>query len=162
MIALAIRLDSAGPAFFRQRRHGFNNEEFVVYKFRTMRTPDSQPDIRQARRDDPRVTRVGRLLRHTSLDELPQLWNVFWGDMSLVGPRPPIPTEVSQYSPSDRRRLSMRPGITCTWQVSGRSLIGFAEWVKLDLEYIENWSLRRDVKLLMRTIPAVVRGTGAE
>jgi lipopolysaccharide/colanic/teichoic acid biosynthesis glycosyltransferase len=113
-------------------------------------------------KDDPRVTPVGRFLRRFSLDELPQLWNVFSGDMSLVGPRPPIPGEVSLYERRDRRRLSMRPGITCTWQVSGRNEIAdFDSWVKLDLEYIDNWSLGRDAVLLARTIPAVLFGAGA-
>jgi lipopolysaccharide/colanic/teichoic acid biosynthesis glycosyltransferase len=113
-------------------------------------------------RDDPRVTPVGRILRRFSLDELPQMWNVLKGDMSLVGPRPPVPGELARYETSDRRRLSMRPGVTCTWQVSGRNLIrSFEDWVKLDLEYIDNWSLSRDLELLLRTVPAVLRGTGA-
>ena len=113
-------------------------------------------------RNDPRVTRVGKLLRRFSLDELPQLWNVLVGDMSLVGPRPPVPGEVSFYERRARRRLSMRPGITCTWQVSGRNEItDFESWVKLDLEYIDNWSLGRDLWLLFRTVPAVLLGTGA-
>ena len=112
--------------------------------------------------NDPRVTSFGRFLRRFSLDELPQLWNVFRGDMSLVGPRPPIPGEVSLYERRDRRRLSMRPGLTCTWQVSGRNEIkDFNSWVKLDLEYIDNWSLSGDLMLLLRTIPAVIFGTGA-
>jgi len=113
-------------------------------------------------KDDPRGTSVGRLLRRFSLDELPQLWNVFIGDMSLVGPRPPIPGEVTLYERRDRRRLSMRPGITCTWQVSGRNEIkDFNSWVKLDLDYIDNWSLGRDVVLLVKTVPAVLFGSGA-
>jgi lipopolysaccharide/colanic/teichoic acid biosynthesis glycosyltransferase len=111
--------------------------------------------------DDPRVTPVGRFLRRFSIDELPQLWNVLRGDMSLVGPRPPIPGEVSQYDLADRRRLSMRPGITCIWQVSGRNEIGFDEWVKLDLDYIDSWSLGQDFVLLLKTIPAVLSGRGA-
>jgi lipopolysaccharide/colanic/teichoic acid biosynthesis glycosyltransferase len=112
-------------------------------------------------RDDPRVTPVGNFLRRFSIDELPQLWNVLRGDMSLVGPRPPIPGEVSQYDLADRRRLSMRPGITCIWQVSGRNEIGFDEWVKLDLAYIDSWSLGQDLVLLLKTIPAVLSGRGA-
>jgi lipopolysaccharide/colanic/teichoic acid biosynthesis glycosyltransferase len=113
-------------------------------------------------KDDPRVTRVGRFIRRFSLDELPQLWNVLRGDMSLVGPRPPMPGEVSMYERRDRRRLSMRPGLTCTWQVSGRNDIkDFEDWVRLDLDYIDNWSLSRDFALLCRTIPAVLFGTGA-
>jgi lipopolysaccharide/colanic/teichoic acid biosynthesis glycosyltransferase len=110
---------------------------------------------------DPRITPVGRLLRRWSVDELPQLWNVFRGDMSLVGPRPPVPMEVVRYEIHDRRRLSMRPGITCLWQVSGRNKIGFDDWVRLDILYIDSWSLINDFKILLRTIPAVLRGTGS-
>jgi lipopolysaccharide/colanic/teichoic acid biosynthesis glycosyltransferase len=110
--------------------------------------------------NDPRITRVGRWLRRMSIDELPQLWNVLVGDMSLVGPRPPVPVEVAEYADFDRRRLSMRPGITCLWQVNGRNTIGFADWVKLDLEYIDTWSLSADFKILLKTIPAVLRGSG--
>jgi lipopolysaccharide/colanic/teichoic acid biosynthesis glycosyltransferase len=111
--------------------------------------------------DDPRVTRVGAFLRTFSLDELPQLWNVLVGDMSLVGPRPPIPSEVAQYETAERRRLSMRPGLTCLWQVQGRNRVGFEEWVKLDLHYIDSWSLTNDLKIMALTVPAVLRGTGA-
>jgi lipopolysaccharide/colanic/teichoic acid biosynthesis glycosyltransferase len=111
-------------------------------------------------REDPRITRVGRLLRRWSLDELPQLWNVLMGDMSLVGPRPPLPEEVAQYAIFERRRLSMRPGLTCLWQVMGRNSIGFAEWVKLDLHYIDNWSIATDLRILLSTIPTVIRGDG--
>jgi lipopolysaccharide/colanic/teichoic acid biosynthesis glycosyltransferase len=113
-------------------------------------------------KDDPRVTRVGRFIRRTSIDELPQLLNVVRGDMSLVGPRPPIPAEVRQYQRWHRRRLSVKPGITCTWQVSGRSRIGFERWMELDLDYIDNWSLWSDVKILARTVPAVLSGRGAQ
>ncbi len=112
-------------------------------------------------RDDPRVTRVGRLLRRYSLDELPQLWSVLRGDMSLVGPRPPVPTEVVAYKTFERRRLSMRPGLTCLWQVNGRNEIGFEDWVRLDLEYIDTWSLIGDFRILARTLPAVLSGHGA-
>jgi lipopolysaccharide/colanic/teichoic acid biosynthesis glycosyltransferase len=113
-------------------------------------------------KDDPRVTAVGRFIRRYSLDEIPQFWNVLVGEMSLVGPRPPIPGEVSEYERFYRRRLSMRPGLTCTWQVSGRNNItDFESWVKLDLEYIDNWSLGRDFVLILRTIPAVLLGHGA-
>ena len=112
-------------------------------------------------RNDPRITPVGRYLRRWSIDELPQLWNVLRGDMSLVGPRPPIPHEVAQYATSERRRLSMRPGLTCLWQVSGRNQIGFEDWVKLDLQYIDTWSVAQDLRILARTVPTVFRGTGA-
>jgi lipopolysaccharide/colanic/teichoic acid biosynthesis glycosyltransferase len=110
---------------------------------------------------DPRVTKAGAILRRWSIDELPQLWNVLWGDMSLVGPRPPVPLEVAHYETFERRRLSMRPGVTCLWQVNGRNQIGFADWVKLDVEYIDTWSLTNDFKILLRTIPAVLLGTGS-
>ena len=111
--------------------------------------------------EDPRVTRSGRLLRRWSLDELPQLWNVLVGEMSIVGPRPPVPHEVAQYDDSERRRISMRPGITCLWQVNGRNRLSFADWVRLDLEYIDGWSLAADLKILAKTVPTVLRGTGA-
>ena len=110
---------------------------------------------------DPRVTPFGRFLRKTSLDELPQLWNVLMGDMSLVGPRPPIPSEVQHYDPWQRRRLSMKPGLTCLWQIGGRNKIGFDQWMKLDLQYIDNWSLWLDLKILARTVPVVLTGLGA-
>ena len=110
---------------------------------------------------DPRITRVGRLIRKTSIDELPQLWNVFVGNMSLVGPRPPIPAEVEQYERWQMRRLSMRPGITCIWQVSGRNNIDFETWMKLDLQYIDNWTLFLDIKLLLKTVPVVLLRQGA-
>ena len=113
-------------------------------------------------KEDPRVTRVGGVLRRWSLDELPQLWNVFIGDMSVVGPRPPVPQEVAQYGEGDRRRISMRPGLTCLWQINGRNKIDdFGEWVKLDLDYIDTWSLSNDFMIMLRTIPAVFRRTGA-
>jgi lipopolysaccharide/colanic/teichoic acid biosynthesis glycosyltransferase len=111
-------------------------------------------------RDDPRITPVGKFLRRFSIDELPQFWNVLIGDMSLVGPRPPLPAEVAQYALFERRRISMRPGITCVWQVSGRNSICFADWVKLDLQYIDSWSLSTDFEILLRTVPAVLRATG--
>jgi lipopolysaccharide/colanic/teichoic acid biosynthesis glycosyltransferase len=111
-------------------------------------------------KQDPRITQIGRLLRTFSIDELPQLWNVLVGDMSLVGPRPPIPAEVAQYDTAERRRLSMRPGLTCLWQITGRNSIGFDEWVKLDLKYIDGWSLTSDLKILFFTIPVVFQGDG--
>ena len=170
--AVAVRLTSPGPVFFRQMRCGIRGRPFWMLKLRTMY---DGAEARQAElaernemdgpvfkvRDDPRVTSVGRILRRHSLDELPQLWNVLKGEMSLVGPRPPIPGEVSSYDPMHRRRLSMRPGLTCTWQVMGRNAIGFEEWVRLDLDYIDRWSLVLDVALLLRTIPAVIAGRGA-
>jgi exopolysaccharide biosynthesis polyprenyl glycosylphosphotransferase len=173
IIALAIVLASPGPIFFRQRRVGLNGRIFFLYKFRSM-VVGAERELAALKahnemsgpvfkiQHDPRVTPFGRLLRRFSLDELPQLWNVLKGDMSLVGPRPPIPGEVSLYERRDRRRLSMRPGLTCTWQVSGRNNISsFEEWVRLDLEYIDNWSLGRDLLLMLRTIPAVFFGHGA-
>jgi len=173
-IALAIKIDSKGPVFFRQRRVGLNGRTFVLLKFRSMVEGAQRmlPKLKQFNEmsgpvfkmsNDPRITRVGRLIRKYSLDELPQLINVFRGDMSLVGPRPPLPSEVKLYERRFRRRLSMRPGITCTGQVSGRNEIpDFENWMKLDLEYIDNWSLGEDFKLLARTIPAVLSGTGAK
>ncbi len=171
-VAVAIRLDSPGPVFFRQRRVGRNGREFTLLKFRSM-YQDAAARLEALRaknevsgpvfkmREDPRVTRVGRFIRRTSIDELPQFWNVLRGEMSVVGPRPPIPSEVRQYERRHLRRLSVKPGITCTWQVSGRSSIGFDRWMELDLSYIDNWSLWRDVKILARTIPAVLTGRGA-
>lgn len=173
VIAAAVKLNSRGPVFFRQRRVGLNGRPFWLIKFRSMQDgAEKQLEKLKGKNEmdgpvfkisnDPRVTAVGRFLRRYSLDELPQLWNVLRGEMSLVGPRPPVPGEVSLYERRDRRRLSMRPGMTCTWQVSGRNKIkDFESWVKLDLEYIDNWSLGRDMILLFRTIPAVLRGTGA-
>jgi len=174
IIAIIIKATSKGPVFFRQKRCGLNGRTFILYKFRTM------VEGAEARLDelikhnemngpvfkmenDPRLTRVGKFLRKTSLDELPQLWNVFKGEMSLVGPRPPIPKEVEQYDNWQRRRLSMRPGIICLWQVNGRNrIVDFNEWARLDLEYIDNWSLGLDFKILLKTIPAVLFARGAK
>ncbi|MGH0032365.1 MAG: sugar transferase [Myxococcota bacterium] len=172
LAAIAIKLDSPGPVLFRQIRCGMNGRHFKICKLRTMfvDAEEQKAELMGLNemdgpvfkiRDDPRVTRVGRVLRRLSLDELPQFWNVLVGDMSLVGPRPPVPIEVAEYATFDRRRLSMRPGITCLWQVNGRNSIGFADWVKLDLEYIDTWSLSQDVKILAKTVPAIVRGTGS-
>jgi len=172
-IAIIVKLDSKGPVFFRQRRVGLNGRSFTLLKFRSMvenaevlldglkeKNEMSGPCFKM--KVDPRVTRFGSFIRRYSIDELPQLWNVLKGDMSLVGPRPPLPEEVSHYKRKQRKRLSMRPGLTCTWQISGRNEIpDFEEWAKLDLEYIDNWSLGRDFQLLLKTIPAVVLGTGA-
>lgn len=172
MIVL-IKLDSPGPAFFGQNRVGRYGKLFKMWKFRSMYTDAEKrkDDLLQANemsggvtfkmKSDPRVTRVGRFIRKTSIDELPQLWNVFCGDMSLVGPRPPVPREVAEYSLSDRRRLEVTPGITCIWQVSGRSDIPFDQQVELDVAYIESQSFWLDVKLLFKTIPAVLLGKGA-
>ncbi len=170
-LALGVRRSSPGPVLFRQTRVGLYGRRFGVLKFRTMyedaeeRLADLQ-DLNEMdgpvfkMKDDPRITPIGKRLRKWSLDELPQLWNVLRGEMSLVGPRPPLPSEVAQYSTMERRRLSMRPGITCIWQVSGRNDIRFADWVKLDLQYIDRWSLALDMQILGRTIPAVLGGTG--
>lgn len=170
--ALAIRLTSPGPILFRQRRSGLHGQPFTMYKFRSMVdnaemlrveletfNEMSGPVFKIKR--DPRVTNVGRFIRKTSIDEMPQLWNVLVGNMSLVGPRPPIPSEVQKYDPWHRRRLSMKPGLTCLWQISGRNTIGFDQWMKLDLQYIDNWSLWLDFTILMRTIPVVLSGLGA-
>ena len=166
-IAIAIKLDSPGPVLFRQLRCGLHGRPFTFLKFRTMR------DDAEARRkplcalnemdgpafkmtNDPRVTPLGRFLRRTSLDELPQLWNVLRGDMSLVGPRPPSRRGSAPVRAWQRRRLSMKPGLTCLWQVNGRNELTFDEWMRLDLEYIDNWSLWLDVKIPLKTIPAVL------
>jgi exopolysaccharide biosynthesis polyprenyl glycosylphosphotransferase len=170
--AVAIRLTSPGPVFFRQNRCALNGRRFEMLKLRTMVLDAEQQqtallDLNEMdgpvfkMKDDPRITKVGAILRRSSIDELPQIWNVLRGDMSLVGPRPPIPLEVSRYQTFERRRLSMRPGVTCLWQVNGRNQLSFAEWVKLDVEYIDTWSLTNDFKILLRTIPAVLRGTGS-
>jgi len=172
LVMLAIKLDSRGPVFFVQDRCGRFGRLFRFLKFRTMyegadeaklellaENEQSGPVFKM--RDDPRVTRVGRFLRRYSIDELPQLVNVLTGEMSLVGPRPPVPGEVNKYEIDHRGRLSMRPGMTCLWQVSGRNEIAFGDWVKLDLEYIERWSLRLDLEILVMTLPAVLSGRGA-
>ncbi len=173
LTALAIKLeDPRGPIFFGQQRSGLYGKPFTMWKFRSM-VADAEALKAQLQahnemdgpvfkiKRDPRITRVGRFIRKTSIDELPQLWNVLRGDMSLVGPRPPIPAEVAQYERWQLRRLSMRPGITCIWQVSGRNDIDFETWMKLDLQYIDNWSLFLDVKLLLKTIPVVLLRQGA-
>jgi exopolysaccharide biosynthesis polyprenyl glycosylphosphotransferase len=172
LIALAIRLDSPGPIIFRQTRVGLRGRHFEMYKFRSMHVgaeeqQDMLADMNEADgpifkiRDDPRLTRVGRILRRLSMDELPQLVNVLRGEMSLVGPRPPIPAEVEKYQEWHKKRLEAPPGMTGLWQVSGRSRLSFDEMVLLDIYYIENWSLWLDFKILMRTIPKVLLGEGA-
>jgi lipopolysaccharide/colanic/teichoic acid biosynthesis glycosyltransferase len=172
LIALVVRLASGRPVLFRQERTGLRGRRFTLYKFRTM-IPGAEkrlPAIRSSSdvpgpvfkmRRDPRATDVGLLLRFFSLDELPQLFNVLRGEMSLVGPRPALPEEVARYLTWQRRRLSVTPGMTCTWQASGRSTIPFDRWVAMDLAYIENWSLVRDMVILLRTIPAVLFARGA-
>jgi len=172
LLSLAVRLDSRGPVLYTSRRVGEGGRIFSFYKFRSMivgadRIRDELRHLNEVDGPvfkitrDPRLTRVGTFLRRTSLDELPQLWNILAGDMSLVGPRPPIPEEVLQYEPWQLRRLSVRPGLTCLWQISGRSEIGFDEWMRLDMQYIDNRSFSLDLKILLRTIPAVVGGKGA-
>jgi len=172
LIALAIKLDSPGPVLFRQERLGKGGVPFTLYKFRSMRQgaeteQEALRDLNEAIgplfkiRNDPRLTRVGRFLRRTSLDELPQLYNVLRGEMSLVGPRPPLASEVAQYQEWHKRRLDTLPGMTGLWQVSGRSELTFDEMCLLDIHYIENWSLKMDVQIFLRTIPRVLFGDGA-
>jgi exopolysaccharide biosynthesis polyprenyl glycosylphosphotransferase len=168
-----IKTTSPGPIFYKQLRVGQNGRRFWMYKFRTMvadadekkkellhKNEMSGPVFKMT--DDPRITKVGRFLRRTSLDELPQLFNVLMGEMSLVGPRPPLPEEVFHYRLEHRRRLSVRPGITCLWQVSGRSNVDFEDWMKMDLAYIDGWSFWQDLKILFRTLPAVLTANGAK
>ncbi len=171
LIALAVRLSSPGPALFRQERCGLNGRKFRCYKFRSMwvDAEERKHEImhlsgRQTATkipDDPRRTPIGRYLRRFSLDELPQLFNVIRGEMALVGPRPAIPSEVAQYERWQRRRLRMRPGLTCLWALNGRDQVDFETWMKLDLQYIDNWSLGLDWKILLKTIPQVLSGKGA-
>lgn len=173
LVTLIVRLDSPGGALYTWTAVGYRGRRFTEYKFRTMvmdaeHVEDELSHLNEMDgpvfkiRDDPRVTRVGRVLRKYSIDELPQLWNVLLGDMSLVGPRPLIWHEFANATPDQRRKLSVRPGITCLWQITGRSAItSFQGWVDLDLEYIRDWSLRIDVLILLRTIPVVFRGRNA-
>jgi exopolysaccharide biosynthesis polyprenyl glycosylphosphotransferase len=172
LAAIAIKITSPGSVLFKQQRIGLNGRTFTLYKFRTM-IADAHERLGEVShlnemsgpvfkaKADPRVTWVGRILRRFSLDELPQLWNVLRGDMSLVGPRPPIPEEVRSYHRWQRRRLSMKPGLTCLWQVNGRNNIDFEHWMRMDLQYIDEWSPSLDLKILLRTIPAVLLGRGA-
>ncbi len=171
-IAAAIRITSPGNVLFRQTRCGLGGRKFTLYKFRSMVNNAEQlrAELHQLNEldgpafkisDDPRITPVGRILRRFSLDELPQLWNILRGDMSFVGPRPAIPDEVCKYEPWQRRRLRMRPGLTCIWVLEGRSHVEFHRWIQLDLAYIDNWSLWLDCKIFFRTIPIVITGKGA-
>lgn len=171
LIAAAVRITSPGPAIFRQVRCGLNGRRFVFYKFRSM-CDDAErlkPRLMHLSKrktafkipDDPRLTPIGRWLRKFSIDEWPQLWNVLKGDMSLVGPRPAVPDEVEQYERWQRRRLRMRPGLTCLWALAGRDSLDFETWMKMDMQYIDNWSLALDWKILLLTIPRVLVGRGA-
>jgi exopolysaccharide biosynthesis polyprenyl glycosylphosphotransferase len=173
LVALLVKLDSPGPVFFLQKRLGLGKRPFTIYKFRTM-IVDAEKVMHEVialnetngptfkLKNDPRITRIGKFLRKTSLDEIPQLLNIVLGDMSLVGPRP-LPLRDYQGFSEDwqRRRFSVKPGITCLWQVMGRSSIGFEEWMALDLQYIDHWSVWLDIKILLQTVPAVLRGSGA-
>ncbi len=173
LTALAIRLEDGGPVFFSQTRVGKWGREFPCWKFRSMvkdaealkaklmAQNESTDGVLFKMTQDPRITRVGRFIRRYSIDEFPQFYNVFRGDMSIVGPRPPVPKEVALYTLGDRRRLDVKPGITCIWQVSGRSQIPFKQQVRLDVQYIESQSIAADLKILFRTIPAVLLGKGA-
>lgn len=171
--ALLVKLEDGGPVFFRQVRVGLRGRTFGMWKFRSMRRDAEALKARLAAqnemaggvifkmKNDPRITRTGKWLRKFSIDEMPQLWNVLKGEMSLVGPRPPVPSEVAKYTVEDRQRLLVRPGLTCFWQVGGRSEIDFAGQVRLDLAYIRAESFALDLKLLLKTIPAVLLGKGA-
>ncbi len=172
LISLLIKISSPGPVLFIQERCGLNGRVFKMYKFRTMvdNAEQLKSDLSSKNeidgpvfkmKSDPRITTIGKFLRRTSMDELPQFLNVIKGEMSIVGPRPPLPEEVNKYETWQRRRLSMRPGLTCLWQISGRNNISFDQWMKLDLKYIDNWNLFLDVKILIKTIPAVLIGDGA-
>ena len=174
LIAIAVRSTSPGPVFFRQERFGFKRRHFQMLKFRSM--VDGAEEMQNGLEDrneaagpifkiksDPRITRLGKFLRRSSLDEIPQLWHVFTGEMSLVGPRPMSLRDVARFQdPWLMRRFSVRPGLTCLWQVSGRSNLTFEQWIALDLEYVDRWSLGLDAILLLKTIPAVLKGTGAQ
>ena len=172
LIALMIKLDSPGPVFYRQDRIGRGGRPFRFYKFRSMyREADRGRAELESRNEqegpvfkikaDPRITPVGQFLRRSSVDEIPQILNVLRGDMSIVGPRPPLPVEVARYQPWHRRRLDVKPGITCLWQIAGRSQIGFDEWMRLDMEYLRTRSLRTDMAIFLKTLPAVMARRGA-
>lgn len=172
-VAIAIKATDGGPVFFKQRRVGLNGAYFDMLKFRSMvMNADAMKDKLMAQnemqggvvfkmKNDPRITSIGRFIRKFSVDELPQLINILRGDMTIVGPRPAVPREVAQYKVWQRRRLSVRPGLTCYWQVSGRNEIGFDEWMQLDLRYVDHWNLKIDVELILKTFPVVLTGRGA-
>lgn len=171
-VAIAVKLTSRGPIFFRQMRVGLHGRPFRMLKFRTMVENAEQLKAELAKQNemdgpvfkmkkDPRITSIGRFLRKFSIDELPQLINVLRGDMSVVGPRPPVPSEVARYQSWQRRRLSVRPGLTCIWQVSGRNEISFEQWMFMDLQYIDNWTFSKDLSLILKTFPVVLTGRGA-
>jgi lipopolysaccharide/colanic/teichoic acid biosynthesis glycosyltransferase len=174
MVALAIKLYDRGPVLFWQQRVGLHGRTFRFPKFRSMcinaeavraallaKNQHGSDGVTFKMKRDPRITPIGRLIRRTSIDELPQLWCVLRGDMSLVGPRPPLPSEVSRYTMLERQRLSVVPGLTCIWQVNGRSEVPFPQQVRMDIDYIQKRSMGADVKLLAKTLPAVIRGRGA-
>ena len=171
LVALLIRLTSPGPVIFKQVRCGLNGRRFTFYKFRSMcrNAEELKPSLEHLSRrstafkipNDPRLTPLGRYLRKFSIDEWPQLWNVLKGDMALVGPRPAVPPEVENYKGWQRRRLRMRPGLTCLWALKGRDNLDFETWMKLDMQYIDQWSLALDWKILLLTVPRVLTGKGA-
>ncbi len=171
-VAILIKLTSSGPIFFKQKRVGLHGKPFNMLKFRSMvvnaeelkeklQAFNEQTGPVFKIKNDPRITWIGRFIRKYSIDELPQLLNVLRGEMSVVGPRPPLPREVEKYAAWQRRRLSVRPGLTCIWQVSGRNQISFEEWMYLDMQYIDNWTLMTDLNLILRTVPVVLTGHGA-
>ncbi len=172
VVAIIIKVSSRGPVLFKQQRVGLHGKPFNMLKFRSMVINAEELKAQLAKqnemsgpvfkmKNDPRVTRIGRFIRKYSIDELPQLINVLRGDMSVVGPRPPVPSEVATYQAWQRRRLSVRPGLTCIWQVSGRNQISFEEWMYLDMQYIDHWSLKNDINLILKTVPVVLTGRGA-
>ena len=173
LVALLVKLEDGGPVFFSQKRVGRFGREFKFYKFRSM-CVDAEAKLKEVlarnqhqegvtfkMKNDPRLTRVGKWLRRFSLDELPQFFNVLIGDMSIVGPRPPVPREVALYTLADRRRLAVQPGITCLWQIGGRSEIDFSGQVNLDVQYIEEQNVWSDIAIVVKTVPAVLSGRGA-
>jgi len=173
LIAVIVKLEDGGPVFFTQKRVGQFGQEFKFYKYRSMcvdaearlkellATNQHKEGVTFKMKNDPRLTRIGKWLRRFSLDELPQFFNVLKGDMSVVGPRPPVPREVALYSLADRRRLAVKPGITCLWQIGGRSEIDFSGQVELDVRYIEDHTVWGDITIVAKTVPAVLSGRGA-